>query len=623
MLPPSDSEAERALCARQLRGLFGDLQLEIIDGILNVAGVHTLEAGETLFAQGDPPGPMYIVLTGRLRAIARLEPDEDKPVRNPDDADRFVVLGDIAAGEPVGEMALFTREPRIASVVALRLTRLLCITAAHHLQLVSEFPLLVLTLNQFLVRRLRRNQLSTRSRALPRNVAVVNLCRRTDLPRWLEAARLNLGEMGINTRLVHRPANGQGSDVVLDEETAGHREDMNVLLCDPAANDWTRACLLNADIVVLAVDFGDDPALRPLESELGLHTNHLLRKRLLLLLVHPADAPAPVGTARWLASRRGALHVHVREDRAADRRRFCRILTNRAVGLVLGGGGARGHAHFGAVRALMDDGLEVDFLGGTSAGALYGALMSIRDFNWDSLAEIGPIAMAAAPTSRDYTLPFLALMSGHKMRRLLRQGFGDAHLEDLWTNTFCVSSNYSTASAAVHDHGLARERIEASIAIPGVFPPVLLDGQLHVDGGLFDNLPIAAMLARPVSHVVAISLMAQAPHGLELTELPTTRQLFWNWVTRRRQFGLPSTLPAFQRHGAQQQAPTHRQHRLRLVILGTRLARFRFAGLESMARRLSDRPGTDAGLSRGTAGRTQILAGVRVNQNALCQISSG
>ncbi len=527
------------MAARHLRGLFGDLDPEVVDGVLDLASIRTLAAGEILFAQGDVAGPFYIVLSGRLRAAAL-------PTRGEEDADdtpRAVVLGDIAAGEPVGEMALFTGEPRTASVVALRPSRLLCVTEAHYLQLVRQFPTLGLSLNRLLIRRLRQNTRPTRNTAPPRNVAIIDLCRRANLPRWLESVRLALDAMGLAPRLVPRPADGDNLAAVLDADAPGQPERLHLLACDPAPDDWTRACLLCADLVVLAVDFGADAARHPLEDALGLHADGLLGKRLLLLLVHPAGTAAPVNTARWLAARPGALHVHVREDHAADRRRFCRILANRAVGVVLGGGGARGYAHFGAVRALMEDGLEIDFLGGTSAGALYGALMSRHDFHWERLAALGPMAARSAPTSRDYTLPFLALMSGRKMRRLLLDAFGDMGLEDLWVNCFCVTSNYSTASPVVHDRGLARRYIEASIAIPGVFPPVLLGRQLHVDGGLFDNLPVNAMRARPVRHVVAVSLMAQERAGHDLDELPTTWQLLRDRLRRQRKYHLPS-LPA-------------------------------------------------------------------------------
>ena len=462
MVPENYSEAERAQYARLLRGLFGDLGPDMIARILAVAGTCKLAAGETLFAQGDAPGPLYVVLSGRLRAITTTQAEDGVS-----DPQRTVVLGDIAAGEPVGEMALFTGEPRMASVIALRPSRLLCITETHYLQLVSELPALVFPLNRFFARRLRQNSLPVKSRAIPRNVAVVNLSARADLPRWLASVRSTLDSMGVETRLLPRPAKGSDHAAALDDESVEQHEGMNLLLCDPAHHDWARACLLSADLVVLAADAAGDASLQPVEHSLGLHTDRLLGKRLLLLLMHPTNAATPANTARWFTGRRVALHIHVREDHAADRRRFCRILADRAVGVVLGGGGARGYAHFGAVRAMMEDGLEVDFLGGTSAGALYGALMSLHDFDWERLAALGPMAARAAPTSRDYTLPFLALMTGRKMRRLLKAAFGDTHLEDLWTNCFCVTSNYSTASPVVHDYGSGAPAHRSEYCHPG------------------------------------------------------------------------------------------------------------------------------------------------------------
>ncbi len=141
MIPGDYSAAERERCVHHLRGLFGDLGPEVVDGILAVASSRTLAAGETLFAQGDAAGPLYVVLSGRLRAIATSPGGETESRRD-------IVLGDIAAGEPVGEMALFTGEPRMASVIALRPSRLLCVTEAHYLQLVRQFPALVLSLNR-------------------------------------------------------------------------------------------------------------------------------------------------------------------------------------------------------------------------------------------------------------------------------------------------------------------------------------------------------------------------------------------------------------------------------------------------------------------------------------------
>ena len=220
--------------------------------------------------------------------------------------------------------------------------------------------------------------------------------------------------------------------------------------------------------------------------------------------------------------------MHIRAKNTKDIRRFCRILTHRAVGLVLGGGGAKGFAHVGAAKAMMEAGIEFDFVGGASAGALCGTAMTLTDFDIPQMAHLCQKGAERKVTSNDYNLPFLSLMTGKKMRAYLKEMFGETHLEDIWVTTYAVSTNYSTASVKVHDIGLARLQVEASIAIPGVFPPVIIDGHLHVDGGVMDNLPIEAMYQKPVRHVIAISLSAQSPHVVEIKTIPSAWEILVN-----------------------------------------------------------------------------------------------
>lgn len=230
----------------------------------------------------------------------------------------------------------------------------------------------------------------------------------------------------------------------------------------------------------------------------------------------------------------------MRKNNSRDIRRFSRILTNRAVGLVLGGGGAKGFAHIGAARAMMQAGIEFDFVGGTSAGALMGACMTITDFDEPHLDRVCVMGVNRKVTTNDYNFPFLSLMTGQKMRRFLLDVFEDTHLEDLWVTTFCLSTNYSKATAKIHENGLIRKQIEASIAIPGIFPPVIIDSQLHVDGGVMDNLPIEAMYQKTVRHVIAISLSPQSTHVVELENIPSAWEIFINKITKKRRLRLPA-----------------------------------------------------------------------------------
>jgi NTE family protein len=131
-------------------------------------------------------------------------------------------------------------------------------------------------------------------------------------------------------------------------------------------------------------------------------------------------------------------------------------------------------------------------------------------------------------------------MSGEKMRKTLHEIFNDIHIEDLWIPSFAVSTNFSTASLAVHESGLARKGIEASIAIPGVFPPVIIDKHLHIDGGVMDNLPVETMYQKPIKHIIAISLNLQANRLVEIEQVPSAWAIFINKITKKQRFKLPA-----------------------------------------------------------------------------------
>jgi predicted acylesterase/phospholipase RssA len=272
---------------------------------------------------------------------------------------------------------------------------------------------------------------------------------------------------------------------------------------------------------------------------LSLYTSNVMNKKIYLLLLHAEAADMPINTRRWFDGRIFDLHLHIRKNNLADIRRFCRIVTHQATGLVLGGGGARGFAHIGVLKALIEAGFEFDFVGGTSAGGIYGATITHSDFDLEKIMQLCQNAADRKLTSNDYRLPFISLMSGKKIRKFLRETFKDSHIEDLWVNTFCVSTNFSNASLKVHDRGLTSQQIEASIAIPGVFPPVIIDKHLHIDGGIIDNLPIETMYKKPVRNIIAVSLSAEATSLIEEKEMPSSWRMLWNKMTNSRKVQWP------------------------------------------------------------------------------------
>ncbi|MEO7445260.1 MAG: cyclic nucleotide-binding and patatin-like phospholipase domain-containing protein [Ferruginibacter sp.] len=505
--------------------LFTELEKDALQTILD-AGRHVhIKTGEYLFRQGDAQDIMFIVLTGRLRAVLQ----DEKGTH---------ILGDIGEGEPVGEFAIFTNEPRTASVLAIRKTTLLEINKAEYLHLVSQNPSFASTLTNFLIKRLRRNLLEQSVSEMPKNIALINLQPSYDIHPWTDDIEKTFEEKGMSTNVYdHTSHPDKNYDFIF--ETLEQHIGFNVLVCSEDSMEWSRQCLIYADLVVVATNFNADPGLYAIEKELELYTQHILNKKIYIVFLHGENAELPTHTERWLKPRNAGLHIHIRQHHAGDVRRLCRILSNQAVGLVLGGGGSKGYAHVGGVRALLNAGVEIDFLGGTSAGALYGIAMTHADFQFEKIDALSEESALAKLTSNDYTVPFVSMLSGKKMVNFLKKMFGSSHLEDIWINSYCVSANFSTSGTMVHDKGLTSKMVQASIAIPGVFPPVVIDKHLHVDGGVVENLPIDQMYRYPVKHIIAISLSPLNTRLVDYIVAPTARQLFWDKFSRKKQYKIP------------------------------------------------------------------------------------
>ena len=161
-----------------------------------------------------------------------------------------------------------------------------------------------------------------------------------------------------------------------------------------------------------------------------------------LVLLHDGELMRGVA-ARWLDKQPAMAHHHV--ARASDIARVARLLTGRGVGIVLSGGGARGFAHIGIVKALREAGIRIDLVGGTSMGAILGAGVAQR-WSIEELTERFRRAFVEAKPLRDYTLPLVSLVSGRRVTRMLRHAFGDLTIEDLPLDFFCVSSPPATRS---------------------------------------------------------------------------------------------------------------------------------------------------------------------------------
>ena len=187
-------------------------------------------------------------------------------------------------------------------------------------------------------------------------------------------------------------------------------------------------------------------------------------------------------------------------------------------------------AHIGALKAMRELGIPIDLIGGTSSGALIAGALA-KGLDCETLHRQVREQLAAG-SLLDFTLPFMSLVSGRRISRILEYAFSDLLIEDLWLSYFCVSSNLSRARMVVHRRGPLRKGVRASISLPGILPPVFEDRDLLVDGGLMNKLPVDVM--RPFCNggkVLAVSVSTVG--GVEATHPFGEHVSGWGVLCRR------------------------------------------------------------------------------------------
>lgn len=185
------------------------------------------------------------------------------------------------------------------------------------------------------------------------------------------------------------------------------------------------------------------------------------------------------------------------------------------IGLVLGGGGVKGWCHMGTIKAICELGIQLDYIGGTSSGAIAAACYAMTKDYEKTLAYFTQImsTLRKPVKLRFMTWPTISLFTAKKGTRELQKVFTGTRIQDLVIPYFCISSNLSTLEENCHIQGLVWERVRASLSLPGLAPPMVLDNEMHLDGGLVNNLPVDRMrkLLGTNSKIIAVSVSGNKP----------------------------------------------------------------------------------------------------------------
>lgn len=479
--------ANRELQLSLLRNVeaFSRLDDDVLNKIADTAGYKEVRRGETLIREGDVAGTLYIVLKGRFVVLK----GEGK-------------IAEISMGEPIGELAFFAGGTRTASVLAARNSAVMSLNKAAYDDLAESTPDLAKGILRALSQRLAQT-IVPRADKTPRPGRICSVLPGGDGP--IDAA------FATQLKDAFRK---EGDWVVMDESacpsdlhddeaamTAWLEENEAtgpnmVLLCVHAeGNDtWRKVIVENSDSVLIAVEKtpfgGGDVPVSTLEAELMGGT---LRSNVQLALYRQTASEPTTDTARWLAQRTVALHHHVALDQERDFARLARFMRGEALGLVLCGGGSFGTAHLGVALALQERGYEFDFIGGTSVGAALAAAMALEVPTREIMDVCDDLFLTSKAMST-LNIPKHGVLDHTILDNALKHHYGRHNVEDLPLNYFAIATSLTHNDEAIITRGPLWEAVRASTAVPGVFPPFIMeDGEVMIDGGILNNVPIDVM----------------------------------------------------------------------------------------------------------------------------------
>lgn len=457
--------------------------------LVSQSEILSIDAHQTLFNEGEPSDSVYYLIEGHLEGV---KSDRTK-----------TKVAAIRAGELVGEVDVVADEPRGMTVNATRNSRLIKINKQMFIKYFQSNPDLVSVLAQSMARRLRHKLMNDPDTSYEyKNIGLIALFPDLPMDDLKEVFRPQVAIDGFHLYdKAQFEASGQAPINFFHqcELNVG----INLFFCVHSDDMWSKEVLNQVDYVYVLTwdqtwdnmppDVLDGIRERPCD----------------IAILHPV--PAPYKNTSCFYDRFPFKRHHHLMNTKADFERFYRFMTGQAIGLVVGGGGLRGFAHYGFIKSLFESKIPIDYVGGSSMGALIAAMYAIDVCDWthfDTMFHDNMEKVKKTIFLKNLTLPLVSLFSGKTLSHFNYEMFGSYQIEDLKTNYFCVVANLSDSKKEIITKGALWEWIRASTSIPGLAPPFEKDGSIYVDGGICSNLPVADMRIRldDAGQIIAFNL---------------------------------------------------------------------------------------------------------------------
>jgi predicted acylesterase/phospholipase RssA/CRP-like cAMP-binding protein len=482
---------------------FNKLDRSTLTKLVSSMKLIFLEGGEILINEGECENSLFIVYHGRLRVyktVFPLESDQESEIISKKYHEEMIC--EIAQGELVGEVSFLINSSRTRTVRAIRDSILLKLDQNYINQQDIQHINVLLSMSLSSLRRLVKTNKSTENKLNISNIAIAPAGNSNHIP-FVEPFVKALNKIKP-TILVNRSycLKHFGEDIMdsrIDDQyhtklttwlkSLEQQYSYVVYEADHQMTPWTNRCMREADKVLFIAQSNIDPTLNAIEHSVFNEKINCLPITD-LVIIHPEDTASIVNTQKWLNDRLVHLHHHIKLNIPGHFSKLCRYIAERSFCLILNGGGARAWSHLGVLKAIEELHIPIDFIGGTSQGALIGGM-----YAQSGLAVTNELCEKfGVQSNNDYTFPLLSILKGKKVTHIFKQCFNETHIEDLWTSFFCVSTDLSQDKLYIHNRDLLWKAIRASTSLPGIYPPfVSKEGNILVDGAVMNNMPVDIM----------------------------------------------------------------------------------------------------------------------------------
>ena len=445
--------------------LFQSLAPEELDFVVTKLTPEQYTKGQIVFEAGDLGDSLYLIASGEIGVV--------RP-----DGTLIAVMG---PGQFVGDIALILGQPRTATLEVTLDARLWVLKKSDFDHLLDTRPSIALEMLRELSRRLVKTTRQREAGDRRRITAIAGSQKGMQLSLAIYAhLRSPIGLLVLPRAR-------------MEEDPAGHSHIRLIEgdhLTETTLADNLSRQIENFQHIVLQLPDQPDP--------------------LVLKAVDLADTIVSIGEPpAWLSDKKDEAEVWVTGDTMAEILKTARRLTNRTIGLALSSGGARGLAHIGVIRVLREEQIPIDMIAGSSAGALFGAMVAIGWSDDEIIAYIQDLRSLTRLENWDFNIPPLTgLVKGRRAhRKYLDEPLNSATFEELKIPLSIIAADILTGEEIVINSGSVADAIRASVSIPVLPDPWYYQGHYLVDGGLVNPLPASVLRDQGADIVIGSSVV--------------------------------------------------------------------------------------------------------------------